>query len=100
MYEIKKMKPIKLTQYGETLLEYPRSSYTTCVKPKDPEERQLNTCVGIHGVCNGWMDIREVSSTHKAITCRACGLRVVFPESIKTFGALRKFCETVLILPG
>ena len=29
MYDVKKMKPIKLTKYGETLLEYPPPSQQT-----------------------------------------------------------------------
>lgn len=75
--------PIVLTEYGDALSEYPNS---------DPEKYpQLSTCIGAHDICNGWMDIHEISKTHSAITCRKCGLRVVIPKEIDTYHKLKKY---------
>ena len=91
------MKPIVLTEYGETLNEYPKGHL-----PSDHpgahqdlpehEAKKMSICIGIHAVCSCWMDIREISSTHRALTCRGCNLRFVIPKEVQTFGDLRAFC--------
>ena len=83
--------PIALTNFGETLLEYPfvESPYTEGYT----DESELSTCVGIHGICNGWVDIKEISITHNALVCRYCNLRIVIPKTINTYGKLREFCK-------
>ncbi len=78
------IEPIVLTEYGETLRGYPDS--------QTGDEGKLSTCIGVHDVCNCWVDIKQVSSTHHAILCRGCALRVVVPKnSVTTFGDLREF---------
>lgn len=77
------IKPIKLTEYGETLLGYPGS--------ERGDEGELSCGIGVHAICNGWVDIKPVSTTHKAIICRECNMRILVPESVKTYGDLRSF---------
>lgn len=82
------LKPIVLTQYGESLREYPpdqRGIYTVHTRDDHP----LRFSPGAHEVCLGWVDLRVASSTHNALVCRTCHLRVVIPSSVDTYGALR-----------
>ena len=76
------IEPIVLTEHGETLRGYPDS--------RGGDEGELYTCIGVHDVCNCWMDIRRASWTHNALLCRGCGLRVVIPMDVKTYGDLRQ----------
>jgi len=74
--------PIVLTREGDALLHYPGS---------DPDKHpKLETCVGVHAVCAGWVDIRRISQTHSALTCRACGLRVPIPNRVSTYNKLQR----------
>jgi len=40
--------------------------------------------VGIHNLCGGFIDCRQVSPTHYALCCGACGLRILLPVEIQT----------------
>jgi len=78
------MKPIVLTEYGETL-----TSQTNVT-----DETQLGYGVHGHNLCGGFVDIFEVSTTHNALHCRRCGLRVVIPKEVDTLGKLQEyFCQ-------
>lgn len=77
------IKPIVLTSAGETLLGYPGSVRG--------DEGELDNCIGVHDVCNGFVDIKKISTTHNAIICRSCHLRVIVPASLKTYGELRAY---------
>ena len=81
------MQPIQLTKFGETLINYPGS--------ESNDQSELYCCIGIHEEC-GWMDIHKISKTHVALTCRNCGLRVVIPKDIKTYGQLREYCNKII----
>ena len=83
------IEPIKLTEFGEMLESYPDS--------KVGDERELSTCIGVHGTCSGWVDIKQVSKTHQAILCRSCNLRVVIPKEIKTYGQLRQYLKKLIL---
>ena len=96
VYKFKCMKPIGLTEYGDTLLEYPRQVDVTSIKSeadKNPDDGTLSSCVGVHDVCRGWMDIRVVSKTHRRITCRTCKLNITVPVGVVTYRQLREFCK-------
>jgi hypothetical protein len=80
------LSPIQLTPIGDLLEEYPTSQgvgHTT-------DEKKLNQCVGIHALCDSFMDLRPASTTHNAINCRGCNLRVPISNTIITYGDLRK----------
>lgn len=79
------LQPIQLTPVGDLLLEYPTSqgvSHTT-------DEDKLESCVGVHGLCSGFMDLHPASNTHNAISCRRCNLHVPISKQITTYGDLR-----------
>ena len=44
-----------------------------------------------HAVCGQTVNYVVVSSTHSALHCSRCGLRVVFPVDIKTFDKLAEY---------
>ena len=71
------MEKILLTSYGETLKPYGDQNKDTV----------LAGTIGVHS-CGGWVDIKTLSPTHNVIVCRACYLRIVIPNSIKTYGQL------------
>lgn len=81
-----RLQPIVLTQYGEKLCESynPQENHTH-------DEDKLSTIIGAHSVCNGYLDIKKISSGYNAILCRNCHLRVVIPETITTYKELREF---------
>lgn len=81
------IKPIILTEHNEVLKPL------VDVK-KDSEE--LSFCIGWHLYCNGSLDIMVVSNTHKAIRCNRCGLRVVIPSGVKTYGDLKRHTKATL----
>jgi hypothetical protein len=84
------MKPIILTEYGEALEKNQGT--------KETDESEMELCIGFHRHCDGWLDLKRISNTHKAIHCRRCGLRVVIPAGLKTFGDLRRHMSAVLNL--
>ena len=75
------IEPIKLTEFGEMLKGYPDSEVG--------DEGNLESCIGVHYLCRGWVDIGRISQTHNAIICRSCKLRIPVPKEIKTYGDLR-----------
>jgi len=41
-------------------------------------------CAGVHHLCHGFIDKREVSGTHYTLACGACGLRILIPREVQT----------------
>jgi hypothetical protein len=80
---------IQITKYGETLIAYPKSDME--------DSRILAHCFAVHYVCNGFLDLHPITSEHNAITCRVCNLRIVIPNTIETFGELRKYFARKII---
>jgi hypothetical protein len=83
VHTLQAMEPILLTTEGDLMCEYP-SKHTS-------NTDELTSCVGVHKICNGFMDRKHTTETHDVITCRACHLRLSFPNTIKTYGELRSF---------
>jgi hypothetical protein len=82
------MEKIVLTEFGECLLEYPST--------RTSDQDRLRICIGRHEGC-GPADFKPISATHKAIHCRDCGLRVVIPKEIDTYGKLRQYLADKLL---
>jgi hypothetical protein len=82
------LEPIKLNVEGDTLREYPSSSYHYFVD-HTRDSQELGGCIGVHDYCNGFMDRSGATKTHDAIVCRRCHLRILFPKEVKTYGELR-----------
>ena len=77
------LKPITLTVYGETLRSYDGSTVG--------DDGELSCVIGVHDICRGFIDIRDVSKTHKVLICRSCSMRVVVPNRVKKYADLRNF---------
>jgi len=86
------MKPIVLTDIGDQLLEYPpdRNIMGGNLVDHTRDSKKMELCVGLHAVCQGWIDREPVTQTHDALICRSCHLRVPFPKELKTYGNLRQ----------
>ncbi len=80
------IEPIILTEYGETLFD-------DMADLGRGDDAVLSGRVGVHRTCAGFIDILSVSKTHKALLCQKCGLRVVVPKEVETYGDLRKHLE-------
>jgi len=50
-----------------------------------------------HVTCRGFVDLKEVSETHVALTCRTCNLRVVIPRDVDTWGKFCAWMKKVLV---
>ena len=84
------MKPIVLTEFGETLIQH----FSFPKKDSDLiTGGSSNHIIGMHALCNGCIDIMDISQTHKALICRECMLRVVIPKTIETIADLRCFLK-------
>lgn len=88
--------PIQLTSDGDILTEYPPSIYSSYLIDHTTDDKELGYCVGVHAYCNGWMDRTGATKTHSAIVCRQCHLRVLFPNTVKTYGELRQALTALL----
>jgi hypothetical protein len=77
--------PIRIGKHGEMLCDSVHDSHS------DDDEMYL--CIGVHDVCNCYVDIKAVSDTHRAMCCRGCGLRLVIPMEVLTYGQLRAYQE-------
>lgn len=86
--------PIQLTVEGDRLREYPRSGRYLTDHVRD--HNKLESCVGVHDFCGGFVDRRGATPTHDALTCRSCNLRVLFPKEVTTFGELRQAMQSKL----
>lgn len=81
------MEPILLTREGDLMREYP---YDNLFKHTNDSDK-LSSCIGVHKICNGFMDRKSTTETHDVILCRSCHLRIPFPNTIQTYGELRLF---------
>lgn len=95
------LQPIQLTPEGDLLSEYPPQSSMMdslgyFVKHTRGDHK-LESTVGLHEHCNGWMDRQRTTKTHDVIVCRSCHLRIPFPKEIKNYGEFRKAMEDKLL---
>lgn len=72
--------PVVVSEFGEAIRGY----------TDDEMYEEKDLMVQVHDECRGFVDIRSVSGTHRALVCRACSLRIVIPAKIKTLGDLKK----------
>ena len=76
---------IVLNTFGETLLPYPGC------EDNDPNKSEPESAIGVHEMCDGWVDILEVSANYQAIICRQCNLRILVPKEINTWKSLERW---------
>ncbi len=84
--------PIVLTKTGATLINKDDSQGELT----DDSEFPKASIIGIHKKCLGYPEIYPDSETHNAIYCHRCGLRIVYPNTVKTYGQLRKYLASFL----
>ena len=80
------MSPIPLDGYGNLLKEYPAGGGV----PHTHDSDELRGQIGVHAVCNGFMELQPVSKEWRVIFCRQCCLRIYVPANLKTYSDLRK----------
>lgn len=78
-----------MTKEGDYLLEYPPS-----IPNHHTDDSDLaNEVIGVHRVCNGFVDRMITTLDGGVIRCRRCSLRIYVPITVITFGDLRKYLE-------
>ena len=88
----KPVEPVVVSEYGETISGYPNQEGNT----EHTEDTVLSTLV--HDDCatrgitsSSWADTYQISKSHDAIVCRGCRRSWVFPNTVKTYGDLRRY---------
>lgn len=56
--------------------------YETGEKIESRSDKICHDDLGVHVMCNGWVEIKHVSPKWNILRCRACGLRKYFPATI------------------
>jgi hypothetical protein len=82
--------PIQLTVDGDVLREYPPTRGMSYFVEHTRDTKALTGCVGIHDLCDSWVDRKRATKTHDALVCRGCYIRVLFPREVATYGELRR----------
>lgn len=96
------LEPIEITPQGDLLTEYPRQPLFTAYPYFVDHVRdghEMSSCVGIHAYCGGWVDRYGATAIQHALVCRRCGLRVLFPKDVKTYGDLRQVLTHRFLIP-
>lgn len=85
--------PIILTAVGETLIGREMGNLKDTNAIFNVQHGEIfESCIGVHELCTGFIDCKPVSKSHNALLCRRCGLRIVIPIAVSTFGKLRQWC--------
>ena len=88
---MKNIEPIVLTESGNTLVT--RSKSTDSARDiTDETPLPFCTYVGIHDVCNGFLELNPCNQHYKVLCCSDCHLRIEFPNNVDTYGKLRAWC--------
>ncbi|MEK7181482.1 MAG: hypothetical protein AAB738_04110 [Patescibacteria group bacterium] len=87
------MSSILLNLEGDQLCEHPRGPLFGCLgyfvdHPRD--HTVLIYGIGRHMYCGGEIRRRRATESRDSLACKECGLRVLFPKDVKTFGELRE----------
>lgn len=72
------------------------SLYFNNYDSNDPIMRDTKLAVKgvlVHTHCFGFIDIKKISKDYNAIVCRACKMRIPFPNTIKTYGELKNYLK-------
>lgn len=91
------IEPIKLTYSGITLV-MDFTHFVGIIPGHDDSSLSLESHIGIHELCRGFVHCIFISKTHKALHCKNCGFRIEMPKEINTYGKLRQWCADRMIL--
>lgn len=81
----------RISADGDVVYRY--AAYTMAERvPPDDERFRGNTL--LHETCRGFVDHMQTTETAAVLHCRKCGLRVVVPAALETFGDFRDWLAT------
>jgi hypothetical protein len=88
------LKPIRLSEFDEHLLGIePEDVHGKQPRDEDPLP---NERLGTHDLCRGTFNLREISKSHIAIICDACGLRIPISKRYVSYSGLRGRSNRIL----
>lgn len=61
---------------------------------------RTESILGQHQFCGGFLKLAKISTWNNAISCPNCGLRVVVPGLLETYGDLRRYAKENLCGPA
>ncbi len=80
--------------HGESLVGFPgRGESAVECRLDQGDSHAGDLRVALHGVCRGAVTRVDISSSHFALTCQRCALRVVVPVQIKVWADLLAWAE-------
>lgn len=56
------------------------------------------TLIGVHKHCKGEFTLTKIPKKYTALHCEECGLRVTFPDTVRTYGDLRTHMQNALTI--
>ncbi len=86
--------PIILSAQGEAMDHFPLTIYPTGKGGRDFERDLLfGRSIGLHYVCQGFMDRQLLSKTHAVLHCRRCHWYVLIPSKLNYVSDLRRWAS-------
>jgi len=82
--------PIPVTTYGESITSSSKDGLETWTL------LETVNCGIQHEFCGGFLLLHQVTEHHNALVCSNCGLRVVIPDCVETWGDLRQYMADTL----
>jgi hypothetical protein len=89
---------IDVTPYESIDAEYYRASFETAVPEKDIHIDEDGAFIGTHDFCKGVVSVIDVGKLVRAMVCQ-CGLRVLFPKTLKTVADLDRWAKELWPMP-
>ncbi len=78
-------KPVVVSSYGEEI----RATFSQNFAHKGEETKLACSGSIAHSICSYRVELKQISSTHNALVCSGCGMRIVIPAEVETVGQLR-----------
>jgi hypothetical protein len=70
-----------------------------CALQEDIRIDEDGTFIGKHNVCGGSVTVHDVAEQVRAMACECCGLRVLFPKTLKTVADLDRWAKQSWPMP-
>ncbi len=79
------MAKIVVTEYGDAIARQANAGL----------DKNIDFGIKQHVICNGFVDLHQISNTHQAFSCRRCNFYLRFPIAITTWRLLMNFSRAV-----
>jgi len=98
------LEPIPLTNDGDYLID--TTPNTRCIgglhgydfqRQRTRDTDGIHSRTAVHKYCRGLFDFRHVTKDKNVLLCSSCGLRILVPTKVKTYGELRKYMKSKLL---